>query len=115
MLCRTQTWTLIEQMKTGLRFFDIRLRRINNTLQSYHGFVDQKETFDTILGYTFDFLERNPSETIIFEVIEEYEPKNSDKKFEELYEIYTKDYKDKIKTYKNKDITFGEIEGNYLF
>ena len=108
---RTQTWTLVEQMKAGLRFFDIRLRRINDTLRAYHGFVDQKETFDSILVYAFDFLEKNPSETIMFEVISEYSPKNSQKSFTELYEEYTQTYKDKIISYENNDITMGEIRG----
>jgi len=108
---RTQTWTLVEQMKAGLRYFDIRLRRINNTLRAYHGFVDQKETFDSILVYAFDFLEKNPSETIMFELISEYDAKNCEKSFVELYEEYTQSYKDKIKSYENRDITMGEIRG----
>ena len=108
---RTQTWTLVEQMKAGLRFFDIRLRRINNTLRAYHGFVDQKETFDSILVYAFDFLEKNPSETIMFEIISEYDAKNCEKSFVELYEEYTQSYKDKIKSYEHRDITMGEIRG----
>ena len=108
---RTQTWTLVEQMKAGIRFFDIRLRRINDTLRAYHGFVDQKETFDTILTYAFDFLEKNPTETIMMEVISEYEPKNSVKSFGELYDEYTKSYSDKIVSYENKDIELGKIRG----
>ena len=108
---RTQTWTLVEQMKAGLRYFDIRLRRINNTLRAYHGFVDQKETFDSILVYAFDFLEKNPSETIMFEIISEYDAKNCEKSFVELYEEYTQSYKDKIKSYEHRDITMGEIRG----
>ena len=108
---RTQTWTLIEQMKAGLRYFDIRLRRINNSLRAYHGFVDQKEHFDSILVYAFDFLEKNPSETIMFELISEYDPKDCPKSFADLYEEYTQGYKDKIVAYQNKDITMGEIRG----
>ena len=108
---RTQTWTLVEQMKAGIRYFDIRLRRIDNTLRAYHGFVDQKETFDAILAYCFDFLEKYPSETIMMEVISEYDPKNCDKSFAELYDEYTKTYTDKIVSYENKDITLGEIRG----
>ena len=46
---RTQTWTLSEQMKAGIRFFDIRLRLYNNTLRAFHAFVDQKDTFDNII------------------------------------------------------------------
>ena len=111
---RTQTWTLVEQMRAGLRFFDIRLRRIDNTLRAYHGFVDQKETFDHILIYAFDFLDKNPTETIIMEIISEYDPKNSTKSFRELYEDDTKTYNDKIVSYNNKDITLGEIRGKLL-
>ena len=111
---RTQTWTLVEQMRAGLRFFDIRLRRIDNTLRAYHGFVDQKETFDRILVYAFDFLDKNPSETIIMEIISEYESKNCTKSFSELYEEDTKTYKDKIVSYNSKDITLGEIRGKLL-
>ena len=108
---RTQTWTLIEQMKAGLRYFDIRLRRINNSLRAYHGFVDQKENFDSILVYAFDFLEKNPTETIMFELISEYDAKDCTKSFAELFEEYTKGYKDKIKVYENKDVTMGEMRG----
>ena len=111
---RTQTWSLVEQMRAGLRFFDIRLRRINNTLRAYHGFVDQKETFDKILIYALDFLEKNQSETIIMEIISEYTMKNCTKSFVELYEEYTQPYQDKIVIYKNEDISLGEIRGKIL-
>jgi 1-phosphatidylinositol phosphodiesterase len=108
---RTQTWSLVEQMRAGLRYFDIRLRRIDDTLRAYHGFVDEKETFDKILVYALDFLEKNPSETIIMEIISEYDPKNSTKSFRELYGDYTRTYIDKIVSYNNRDITLGEIRG----
>ena len=111
---RTQTWSLVEQMRAGIRFFDIRLRRIDNTLRAYHGFVDQKETFDKILIYAFDFLEKNPSETIIMEIISEYTMKNCTKSFKELYTEYTEIYQNKIVTYKKEDITLGEIRGKLL-
>jgi hypothetical protein len=101
----------VEQMKAGIRFFDIRLRRINDTLRAYHGFVDQKETFDTILAYAFDFLEKNPTETIMMEVISEYDPKNCTKSFAQLYDEYTRSYTDKIVPYENKDTVLGKIRG----
>ena len=111
---RTQTWTLVEQMKAGIRYFDIRLRRINDTLRAYHAFVDQKDTFDKILRYAFDFLEKNPTETIIMEICSEYKPKNCNKSFVELYDEYTKSYLDKIVSYENKDIELGKIRGKLL-
>ena len=112
---RTQTWNLVEQMKAGIRFFDIHLRWINDTLGAYHGFVDQKETFNTILAYFFDFLEKNPTETIMMEVISEYEPKNSVKYFGELYIEYTNLFSDKIVSYENKDTELGKIRGKLFY
>ncbi len=98
-------------MKAGIIFFDIRLRRINDTLRAYHGFEDKKETFDTILAYAFYFVEKNPTETIMMEVISEYETKNSTKSFVDLYNEYTKPYSDKIVSYENKDTELGKIRG----
>ena len=111
---RTQAWTLSEQMKAGIRFFDIRLRLYNNTLRAFHAFVDQKDTFDNILLYALYFLSQNPSETIIMQIITEYKPKNCTKTMTELYEEYTNKYKKYIYVYENKDVTLGEIRGKIL-
>lgn len=108
---RTQTWSLLEQMKAGIRFFDIRLRLYNNTLRAFHAFVDQIDTFDTILISALNFLNQNPTETIIMQIITEYKPKNCTKTMPELYEEYTQNYKNDIYVYKNKDVTLGEIRG----
>ena len=110
---RTQTWTLLEQMKAGLRYFDIRLRLYNNTLRAFHEFVDQMDTFDNILLYAFQFLNQNPSETIFMQIITEYKPKNCTKSMQELYDEYTQNYKNYIYEYnfENEDITLGEVRG----
>jgi hypothetical protein len=63
------------------------------------------------LVYAFDFLEKNPTETIMMEVISEYDPKNSTKSFAELYNEYTRSYSEKIVPYENKDIELGKIRG----
>lgn len=108
---RTQTWTLVEQMKAGIRYLDIRLRKINDTLRAYHGCVDQKENFDSILNYVLDFLEKNPSESILMEIIKEYNDLNCTKNFETLYNEYVGSYKDKIVEYEYRDYTMSEIRG----
>ena len=108
---RTQTWTLTEQMKAGIRYFDIRLRLYNNTLRAFHAFVDQIDTFDIILIYALNFLNKNPSETIIMQIITEYKPKNCSKTMQQLFEEYIEKYKDKIYVYEDKDVTMGEIRG----
>ena len=108
---RTQTWTLTEQLNAGIRFLDIRLRRINNILRAYHAFIDQKENFDNILRYLIGFLDRNPTEFIIVEINSEHTPLNSTMSFDELYQRYTLNYKNRIVEYDNKDLTVGELRG----
>ena len=114
---RTQSWSLPEQMKAGLRYFDIRLRLYNNTLRAFHAFVDQKDTFDIILSYVLRFLEENPSESIILQIIKEHKDKNCTKKISELYNEYIQNITDKIIEYQYKDnieITMGEMRGKIL-
>jgi len=112
---RTQTWSLPEQMNAGLRYFDIRLRLYNNTLRAFHDFVDQIDTFDIILNYALNFLEQNPSESIIMQIVKEYKVENCSKSMQEMYDEYTKDIKDKIVDFKKKDdIKMGDIRGKIL-
>ena len=111
---RTQVWSLSEQMRAGLRYFDIRLRNIDDTLRAYHGFIDQRLTFDTILSIALNFLDEYPSESIIMEIISEYETKNCTKSMREMYEDYIKNFRHRIFEYRNDDVTLGQIRGKIL-
>ena len=111
---RTQSWSLPEQMKAGIRYFDIRLRLYNNTLHAFHAFVNQEDTFNVILSYAINFLTQYPSECIIMQLVKEHTDKNCTKKMPELYEEYIKNIKNKIIEFNSKDITMGEIRGKIL-
>ena len=108
---RTQTWIIKDQLDAGIRYLNLKLRRVNNKLRAYHSYVDQEETFDSILKTVFKFLETNPSECIIMEINSENTPLNSTNTFDELYEEYINDYKNRIIEYDNKDLTLGELRG----
>ena len=90
---KTQSWNLEEQMKAGLRYFDIRLRSYYNTLHCFHGPVDLISKFDSVLKTAADFLEKNKSETIIMQIVSEYDDKECSKSMEEMYEEYITSYK----------------------
>lgn len=111
----TQTWPIPLQLQAGIRYFDIRLRLYYNTLRLQHGIMNQKCTFDVILKHFKDFLLKQPSETIIMAVQNEYKETNCTKSMNELFNEYTKDYKDIIKQYEGKDIEIGSIRGKILF
>lgn len=113
---KTQSWNLEEQMKAGLRYFDLRLRSFNNTLHCFHGPIDLIQTFDCILKTVSNFLNKNKTEVIIMQVVSEYEDKNCSKSMEQMYEEYTKNYKNMIEVYNNEKIPkMGELRGKMFF
>jgi 1-phosphatidylinositol phosphodiesterase len=113
---RTQSWNLEEQMKAGLRYFDIRLRSYNNTLHCFHGPIDLIQTFDSILKTASDFINKNKTETLIMQIVSEYDDKGCSKSMEQMYEEYTKNYKEIIIVFNNATIpTMGELRGKLFF
>ena len=46
---RCQSLTIAEQLDIGVRYFDIRLRRVDGDLHVYHGEADQELTFTQVL------------------------------------------------------------------
>lgn len=70
---KCQTLSIADQLNAGVRFFDIRLRRVNGSLHVYHGQVDQKLTFDEVLTACYTFLADNPTEVLMMSIKEEYD------------------------------------------
>lgn len=68
---KCQSLSIAEQLAVGVRFFDIRLRRVDGALHVYHGTVDQELTFDEVLSACYAFLTENPSEALIMCIKEE--------------------------------------------
>ena len=114
-IARTQTWSITDQLLSGIRYFDIRLRLYENLLRLQHGITNQYAFFDEILGYFINFLKEYPKEIIFMAVQKEYKDYNTNKTIEELFNEYTKDYKDYIIEYEGKDIEIGNLRGKILF
>ena len=84
----TQTLTIDQQLRAGIRFLDIRLSayrlcsagdddhciRPYWSLYVYHGIVNQQLTFDTVLAAVRNFLDANPSEVVVMRVKNEGNP-----------------------------------------
>ncbi len=76
-----QDLTIDEQLRAGVRFFDIRLRAANDNLVVCHGYVDQGQTFKQIRASFKSFLEANPGEGLIVSIKREQDDSNSSKSF----------------------------------
>lgn len=81
---KCQTLSISEQLAIGVRFFDIRLRRVNGSLHVYHGEVDQELSFDAVLAAFYGFLEENPSEALIVSIKEECDPEGDNAAFDQM-------------------------------
>ena len=68
---RCQNFDIEKQLKDGIRFFDIRLKTDRELLSLYHGPMPCNLGFGQVLVWCRDFLEANPSETILMSVKEE--------------------------------------------
>lgn len=91
---KNQTWCLSDQLKSGIRYLDIRIGVVSESLLFFHGNKHNNISFFDALSILEDFLTKNPSEFIIIRLkkeTDEYELKdksnneeNSKDKFKEL-------------------------------
>lgn len=69
---KCQDLSLAELFGIGIRFVDIRCRLIDGGFAIHHGPIYQEKNFSDVLIDCRDFLEANPSETLIMSVQQEY-------------------------------------------
>ncbi|PEU76232.1 hypothetical protein CN411_29700, partial [Bacillus thuringiensis] len=67
----TQTLSLWNQMATGIRFLDIRLKYENGALACYHGIIWLGKYFGDVLDSVKRYLDSYPSETIYMRILQE--------------------------------------------
>lgn len=92
---QTQSWTVYDQLLAGIRYLDIRGRRVNDILTIHHGVIYMKMTFGDVLNQIEKFLIENKSETIIMRLGEGYEALNPTDTFEGIFKnTYLNNYKD---------------------
>ncbi|MGA9637853.1 phosphatidylinositol-specific phospholipase C [Flavobacterium sp.] len=87
-----QTLTIDEQLKAGVRYLDIRGRHIRNNFEIYHREVSQNLTFTDVLNSCKTFLSKNPSETIIMSLKEEYTAVENNRSYEATFDLYTRTF-----------------------
>lgn len=82
---KCQTWRPEDQLKSGIRFIDIRCRHVGDQFLIYHGIIDQKMTFQTLRDICRDFLKQHPTECIVMSVKEESTAKGNSRSFAETF------------------------------
>lgn len=85
---KCQDLTITRQLEVGVRFLDIRCRHQNDLFNIYHGSVDQKATYASVLTEVLNFLTANPRETVIMSVKEENSSSGTTRSFEATFDSY---------------------------
>ncbi|MDW7690612.1 phosphatidylinositol-specific phospholipase C [Flammeovirgaceae bacterium SG7u.111] len=85
---KCQDLTIGQQLESGTRFLDIRCRHYYDSFTIHHGVVYQQMNFDDVLNYCFNFLDANPSETIIMSVKKEHTDEGNTQSFEATFDGY---------------------------
>lgn len=114
---QTQSLRLDQQLSAGIRYFDIRCRHVKNSFSIHHGLVYQKLNFDDVMTTMKNFLEENPSETVLMVIKEEYEPSDNSRSFRDTFNTYFEKYKSVIWTGYDSEQNpkLGDIRGKIVF
>jgi 1-phosphatidylinositol phosphodiesterase len=81
---KCQDAAIAEQLAYGVRFFDIRLKNVKDSLYVYHGFINEGMAFSDLLSPMYSFLSANSSEGLILSIKEEADASKATLSFEAL-------------------------------
>mmetsp|Transcript_107519 Transcript_107519/g.302630 ORF Transcript_107519/g.302630 Transcript_107519/m.302630 type:complete len:703 (+) Transcript_107519:72-2180(+) len=81
-LAKCQDWRLDQQLRSGIRAMDIRVKHDGDNLPIYHGPIHQESDWDEVVRIVEDFLEHYPSEVVFMRVRKEGESGNHRRDFD---------------------------------
>jgi len=85
---KTQNLNVAQQLGIGVRYLDIRLANVSDSLAVYHGPVSEMQTFADILTAVDGYLDQHPSEAIVMAVKEETAAMNATMTFDQVFTTY---------------------------
>ena len=91
---KCQSLSVSEQLRAGVRFFDIRLQLRGDKLAVVHSFVDQMTDFADVLDDMTDFLRDHPTEFLLVSIKQDADAKNPTTTFADAVEQMLSAYPD---------------------
>ncbi|SDQ30160.1 1-phosphatidylinositol phosphodiesterase [Chryseobacterium soldanellicola] len=122
MPAQCQTMSFTDQLNSGIRFLDFRLKRgydadKDHVLWFYHGSLGLNLHFGQVINMLVDFLKKNKEETIIMCVKNESDPTNEDKQ-EKFYNDFNITIANNYPSFfcrENKIPTLDDVRGKIVF
>lgn len=111
---RTQVITFAEQLKYGIRFFDIRIRHSKNIFSLVHSIRNLGLKFSDFLDDVTQFLRDNPSEVVLFRLKEDKKPGNNTRSMYDTLQAYLHTYKAGHLWETSSGGTLGNARGKFL-
>ncbi|MFI1265611.1 MULTISPECIES: phosphatidylinositol-specific phospholipase C [Streptomyces] len=87
-IAETQKSDLPQQLRSGIRALDIRLRHIGDVFTIHHGMVYLNKNFTQVLQETANFLKEHPRETVLMRLQQEHTEENVTRSFEQTLKWY---------------------------
>jgi hypothetical protein len=107
----TQTWTIKEQLNSGIRYLDIRCRRVGDKFAIHHGSVYQNQNFDDVMTEVKDFLRDNPKEVVVMRIKNETDSAAGSSTFREIWNGYLNNYPNLFYSSNYSDASLGAVRG----
>jgi 1-phosphatidylinositol phosphodiesterase len=122
MPAQCQTMNFTDQLNSGIRFLDFRLKRgydadDDHVLWFYHGTLGLNLHFGQVINMLVDFLQRHKNETIIMCVKNESDPSNESKQ-EKFYNDFNITISNNYPSFfyrENRIPTLDEVRGRIVF
>ncbi|GFR77960.1 1-phosphatidylinositol phosphodiesterase [Elysia marginata] len=88
-IVQTQSMSLSNQLASGIRVVDIRVRHFYDKFAIHHGFVFQNAYFGPdVMAPITAFLVANPTETVVMRLREEYTAQGNTRSFNQTFQDY---------------------------
>lgn len=111
---RTQTMNLQQQLESGIRYIDIRVKYTETGFPLHHGIVYLGYDFEDVLKTVQIFLKQHPGETIIMRLKQE-NSSASDPQMKAVFDTYYERYQNLFwKPTGEKDPTLGSMRGKLV-
>lgn len=112
-LLYTQGMYFDDQLRFGIRFFDIRARHFRNSFPLHHGAFFLNKFFDNFLDTVQRFLQQNPSETVLFRLKHEHDAAENSRSMLDTLDAYLRNYNTYLRN-TNLDITLDQARGKFI-
>ena len=113
---KCQDLSIKQQLRVGVRFFDLRLQLVNDEFKIVHSFVKQNLSFKKVMKDLSNFINENNSEFIIISLKKEASDKNSTLDFKDKLTNDLNEYKDIISFDKELPEYINDARGKiYIF